>query len=220
MKRIWDRIEDRSPCTSIRDVSERNERFVGPNFPLFDLKKRGIPFNLEFRLLFKSLRQRLLEFKTAEACGRWNSVLCHDIATDVSFLRNAEHVHEIAIHDCFPIDCPVSDGLAILGVGIDHGSSIWVNFQIWLFVDRNGSVSHSAFPSRLTVTQKAGFENRYIASLGCGLRDARGRFWYPRNAPHHGRYDFAPEHEGDWAFWYSKELGDASISGWLANRDD
>lgn len=81
-------------------------------------------------------------------------------------MRNAEQLHESAVHRCIPSDCPATDGLGLLGVGIDIGSSIWADFQLWFLVDLNGRIGNSAAPSRFTVGKHADQVNSFLRPLG------------------------------------------------------
>lgn len=168
--------------------------------------------------MFRALTERLHRFTSSDQCGRWNSAVVDDLIHDSGFLRAAEQLHEVAIHSCFPRTPPVTDGVGVLGVGIELGTSISVDFRLWLFAGEAGRLGHSASPARFTVSRTSSNQAGYNASFGCGLRDVNGQFLYPRTDKNYGRFDRPPETPEGWAFWYTKTYGDSSLSGWLMNR--
>ena len=183
------------------------------------LIKEDVDFNQQFDFLYRSLRQRLTLFTTTESCGHWNTLVLEDLRTDVEFNRNADELHESIVDQVFALGRPTTDGLGILSVTIDFEKSICVDFQLWFFVERRGKIGHSASPSRCSVTRSADDENVYHASIGCGLRDSGGRFWYPREDSEYGRYDVAPDHNDGWAYFFAKTFGDGTLSNWMRTRD-
>ncbi|WP_164102520.1 hypothetical protein [Candidatus Laterigemmans baculatus] len=175
-------------------------------------------FNPEFDTVFRALSERLHRFTSSDQCGRWNSAVVDDLVRDSTFLRAAEQIHEVAIRTCFPRIPPVTDGVGVLGVGIKLGESIWVDCQLWLLAGEAGRHSHSASPSRFTVSRTSGNRDDYNASFGCGLREVNGQFLYPQTDNNNGRLDRPPKTPEGWAFWYTRTYGDSSLSDWLMSR--
>ncbi len=145
--------------------------------------REDIVFNQQFDFLYRSLRQRLMSFTTVDSCGHWNTLVLDDLRTDVEFNRNAGELHESIVDRVFVPHRPTTDGLGILNVKIDFENSICIDFQLWFFVERGGRLGHSASPSRFSVSRSADDKSVYHASIGFGLRDSAGGFWYPREIP-------------------------------------
>jgi hypothetical protein len=181
--------------------------------------KEDIDFNQQFDFLYRSLRQRLTSFNTIESCGHWNTSILDDLLTDVEFNRNASELHESIVDLVFAMNRPTTDGLGILNVEFDFEKSICIDFQLWFFVERGGRLGHSASPSRFSVTRSADDENTYHASIGCGIRDSAGRFWYPREGSEYGRFDAAPDRDSGWAYFFAKTFGDGTLSNWMRIRE-
>lgn len=174
-------------------------------------------FNHQFDFVYRSLRQRLAFFTSIEKCGHWNAFVLDDLRSDLEFNRAAEELHEWIVEQSFGRDKPTTDGLEILNVKIDFEKSICVGFRLWFFVDCKGT-GHSASPSRFSVMRSADDESVYRASVGCGLRDKAGRFWYPRNDPDYGRFDTGPDRDDEWAYYRAKTFGDGTLSNWMKAR--
>ena len=115
-------------------------------------------------------------------------------------------MHEWVAYHCFGDESPATDGAGIANVGIEFGTTIWVDFQLCFLAD--GS-SYSAAPARFTVLRDRPRKGIDTATFGCGLRDSDGRFWNPRREP---------ESTEDWACFKTKTYGDASLSAWLTDR--
>ena len=144
--------------------------------------------------------------------------MCDDLGSDRDFGQNMERLHETAIGQCFVGERPASDGMALLSVGFDHGVSIWVDFQLWLFVECEGRIGHSAAPSRFTVTRRTRKPDAYTASFGCGRRDPANKFWYPRRGRDCGQLDAPPDHKDGWAFWYSRDFESPTLANWMKGK--
>jgi hypothetical protein len=181
--------------------------------------KEDVDFNQQFDFLYRSLRQRLTFFTTVESCGHWNTLVLDDLRADVEFNRNAAELHESIVDRVFVPHRPTTDGLGILNVRIDFEKSICIDFQLWFFVERGGRLGHSASPSRFSVTRSDDDQSVYHASIGCGLRDSAGRFWYPREDSDYGRFDAAPDRDDGWAYFFAKTFGDGTLSNWMKTRE-
>lgn len=176
-------------------------------------------FIQQFDFLYRALRQRLTTFTSNETCGHWNALVLDDLRSDVVFNRTAAELHESIVDQTFAVNRPTTDGLGILNVTIDFELSICVDFQLWLFVERGRQLGQSASPSRFSVKRSLEDENTFHASVGCGIRDNNGHFWYPRNNTDYGRFDSAPEHDEGWGFFFAKTFGDGTLSNWLKTRN-
>ena len=181
--------------------------------------KEDLDFNQQFDFLYRALRQRLTVFTSIERCGHWNTLLLDDLRSDLDFNRNAAELNESIVDQTFAENRPTTDGLGILNVTIDFKRSICVDFQLWFFVERSRQLGHSASPSRFSIKRTVEDENVFQASIGCGLRDNNGQFWYPRNDPDYGRFDSAPDQNEGWGYFFAKTFGDGTSSNWLKTRN-
>ncbi len=159
---------------------------------------------------------RLDTFVTEEQCGQWNGSLAEDLVADRQFTDATNNMHEWVADHCLGDDQPTTDGVGITNVGIELGTAISVDFQLWFMV--NNASSCSAAPARFTVHHDQPRKGIDTATFGCGLRDSNGRFWYPRRDKQIGRFDTPPDSTDDWAYFKTKNYGDASLSAWLSDR--
>lgn len=149
-------------------------------------------------------------------CGRWNSAIIGDLQSDPKFLPIAEKLHDDVVRQSLCGRCVASDGLSIVGVSIDIGISIVVDFRLH-YLDGPGGFSFA--PSRFAVELTERNYNLALASFGCGLSEPDGDFWYTAS-----RKDcdyMIPTSDYDrWAFYRSKPFGDSSLSSWVVTRSN
>ena len=169
-------------------------------------------FNLRFDFVFRSMNDRLHRFDTADACGRWNSILIEDFRSDTRFVHIADELFSDAVAEYSNGECVTSDGLAIESVTIDFGRSMKLHFRLQFLDAPNGCWDA---PAQFSLAPDPNRVDNKCATLSCGLHESDGNFWHPRKRR---MSSVVLPDDYDWAYRRTRIYCPPTISAWIQMR--
>ena len=179
------------------------------------LSSRSTAFLTFLDSLYTPVVDRLDRFAAVERSPQLTAALLADFCRDSMFIRDAARLHDEAIHSHFGAACPVTDASRPDRVILHTQHSIEIRFLIFLFTEKLGnSATHAAY----TLTRPTESPDLIAVSYGCGLRDDKGQFWYPRTDKYFGRLDPFPEQPNDWVVYVTKTYGRTSLAHYFKRK--